>query len=182
MTIILASESPRRKELLARIVPEFQVLPAQIDETLQLAETPLAYVKRMAQQKAQSTSRHHVNDLVIGCDTIVVIENKILGKPVSAKEAQEMLQRLSGRTHEVYTSVCLQHNQKQQQETIISEVTFYDLSLEEITEYLKTKEYEDKAGAYGIQGAGALMIQSIRGDYYAIMGLPIATLSRMLKK
>lgn len=181
MTIILASESPRRKELLTRVVSEFQVFPAQIDETFQMEETPLAYVERMAQQKAQSVSKHHMNDLVIGCDTIVVIEGKILGKPVSQKEAQEMLQRLSGRTHEVYTSICLQQNQKKQQETIVSSVTFYDLSSDEILDYLKTKEYKDKAGAYGIQGAGALMIQSIQGDYYAIMGLPIAILSRMLK-
>lgn len=181
MTIILASESPRRKELLARVVPEFQVIPARIDEMFQPEESPIKYVERMAQQKVQSVSKHHVNDLVIGCDTIVAIENKILGKPTSPKEAREMIQQLSGRTHEVYTSVCLKQQQKQQQETIVSTVTFYDLSPEEITDYLKTKEYEDKAGSYGIQGAGSLLIQSIQGDYYAIMGLPIATLSRMLK-
>ena len=180
MTVILASQSPRRRELLSRIISDFDVVPADINEEVKGYFTPMDYVLTMAAQKATHIAKQFPNDLVIGSDTIVTIDNEILGKPASRDDAFRMLRQLSGRTHKVYTSVVLMKDDQESSATVPATVEFYDLTDEEINRYLDTKEYADKAGAYGIQEQGALLVKSIQGDYYAIMGLPIATLYRML--
>lgn len=180
MAIILASESPRRKELLYRVVSEFEVVPASINEETKGFLTPIDYVLTMATKKASHVARQYPNDLVIGCDTIVAIDNEILGKPTSREEGFQMIKKLSGKKHRVYTSVVLMKEDQESSATVPAIVEFYDLSDEEINAYLDTEEYVDKAGAYGIQGQGALLVKGIQGDYYSIMGLPIATLNRML--
>lgn len=178
--MILASQSPRRKELLTRVVSEFKVEPATIDEKKQPQETPEAYVLRMAAEKAAKLSKKYPEELILASDTVVVLENKVLGKPQDEKEAVEMLKALSGKTHEVLTSICLQQGTKKALQVVKCAVTFYPLTLEEIKAYVETKEPFDKAGSYGIQGQGALLIEKINGDYYAVMGLPVATVKRML--
>ncbi|OTN88574.1 septum formation protein Maf [Enterococcus sp. 7E2_DIV0204] len=180
MAVILASQSPRRHELLSRIISDFEVVPADIDEDVKSYFTPMDYVLTMAAQKAAHIAKQYPNDLVIGSDTIVTIDNEILGKPTSREDGFRMLRQLSGRTHKVYTSVVLMKDDQESSATVPATVEFYDLTDEEINRYLDTKEYEDKAGAYGIQEQGALLVKSIQGDYYSIMGLPIATLYRML--
>lgn len=180
MAVILASQSPRRKELLQRVVPDFEVAPADIDEEVKGFITPMDYVLTMATKKAKHIAAKYPNDLVIGCDTIVAVDNEILGKPASRDEAFKMLKKLSGKKHEVYTSIVLLKEDQESSATVPATVEFYQLSDEEINHYLDTEEYADKAGAYGIQGQGALLVKGIHGDYYTIMGLPIAQLSRMI--
>ncbi|MBO0471561.1 septum formation protein Maf [Enterococcus sp. DIV0242_7C1] len=180
MAVILASQSPRRRELLGRIVSDFEIVPADINEEVKSYFTPMDYVLEMATQKAKHIAKKYPNDLVIGCDTIVTIDNEILGKPTSREDGFRMLKQLSGRTHKVYTSVVLMKDDQESSATVPATVEFYELSDEEINRYLDTDEYKDKAGAYGIQEQGALFIKNIQGDYYSIMGLPISTLYRML--
>lgn len=182
MVFILASQSPRRKELLQRILPEFKIVPAKIDEKVNEKDTPIEYVQKMACRKAQQIAKDYPDDIVIGCDTIVALDNKILGKPVSRTDGYNMLSMLSGKTHDVYTSVVLTKNKQKLATTVLSRVTFYTLSDQEINGYLETNDYLDKAGGYGIQGQGALFVKQIKGDYYSIVGLPIATLHRMLQE
>lgn len=182
MTFILASQSPRRKELLQRILPEFKIVPAEIDEKVNEDDTPIEYVQKMAREKAQQIAETHPDEIVIGCDTIVALGHKILGKPVSREDGFNMLSELSGKTHDVYTSVILLKNKQELEKTVLAKVEFYPLTEHDINHYLETNEYVDKAGAYGIQGQGALFVKQIEGDYYSIMGLPIATLYRMLQK
>ena len=182
MAFILASQSPRRKELLQRILPEFKIVPAEIDEKVNKDDTPIEYVQKMARKKAQQIAKDHPDEIIIGCDTIVALDNKILGKPVSREDGFSMLSELSGKTHDVYTSIVLLKKNQELATTVPAKVEFYELSDQEINCYLETDEYVDKAGAYGIQGQGALFVKQIEGDYYAIMGLPIASLYRMLQE
>lgn len=181
MTVILASQSPRRQELLKRIIPEFEIVPADIDETIKEFVSPEDYVLSMALQKAEHVAQAYPNDVVIGCDTIVTIDGEILGKPTSYEDAHSMLEQLNGRSHMVYTSIAIIGDDRTATATVPAEVKFFDLSEKEILTYLNTEEYVDKAGAYGIQGHGALLVQSINGDYYSIVGFPIAVVSRMLQ-
>jgi septum formation protein len=180
MTVILASQSPRRRELLGRIISDFEIVPADIDEEIESYFTAMDYVLEMATQKAKHVATKYPNDLVIGCDTIVAIDNEILGKPKSREDGFRMLKQLSGRTHKVYTSVVMMKDDQESSATVPATVEFFDLTDEEINHYLDSDEYKDKAGAYGIQEQGALLVKSIQGDYYSIMGLPIATVYRML--
>ena len=182
MQIILASQSPRRQELLKRVVPTFTIAPADIDETVGKDGLPAEYVAQMAAQKAAAIAEQSPEALVIGCDTIVALAGEILGKPTSREDGYRMLRLLSGKTHDVYTSVTLKQGEKERSATVHSTVTFYPLTDTEIHAYLDTAEYADKAGAYGIQGQGAILIEAIAGDYYAIMGLPIAKVARLLKE
>lgn len=181
MTVILASQSPRRQELLARVLNEFDVIPAEIDETVKAGLTPVEYVLSMANQKAEQIAVKYPEALVIGCDTIVALDEIILGKPISKKHAYDMLKQLSNRTHQVHTSIVLIKGDQRSQATVTTSVTFYELTDEEIDQYLDSSEYQDKAGAYGIQGEGSLLVEKICGDYYAVMGLPIGKLNRMLQ-
>lgn len=182
MKIILASSSPRRQELLKRVVSNFEIVPADIDETYH-AElvTPVEYIREMAQRKAQVVYKEVPEALVIGCDTAVIHHQDILGKPRDEQDAFHMLKRLSGDRHTVCTSVVLIASGRVMQKTIITEVEFFDLSDEEIRSYLATGDYVGKAGAYGIQGDASLFVKKIKGDFYAVMGLPIGYVNQMIK-
>lgn len=182
MAIILASQSPRRRELLGHLVTDFQVLSADIDETVLLDESPTDYVMRMANTKGDKVAKSYSDDLVISSDTIVVWDKQILGKPHDRKEAFEMLRQLSGAAHLVYTGVVLQKGAKRSQALSQAEVSFYDLTDAEINRYLDSGEYADKAGAYGIQGQAGVFVKEIQGDYYSIVGFPVGAVNQMLKE
>lgn len=181
MKIVLASQSPRRKELLGRLVPAFSIQPADIDETPKLKEDPVAYVQRMSAEKAAAVQNNE-ETLVIASDTTVVLGNEILGKPEDDEEAKRMLRKFSGTTHDVYTAVVITDGT--QEECILSQasVTFYELTDEEIERYLATGDHRDKAGAYGIQSYAGAFVESISGDYYSIVGFPIGAVNQALKK
>ena len=180
--IILASQSPRRRELLHLIRLDHDVRPANVDETQKPGETPRAYAERVARDKALAISREQGDAIVIGADTIVVVDGDVLGKPNDAESAAAMLALLSDRTHIVDTAVAVARNG-----TIVSgveevDVTFRALAPAEIQRYIETGEPMDKAGAYGIQGYGATIVKRIRGDYFAVMGLPLGLLVTLLGK
>lgn len=182
MKYILASKSPRRQELLGRIVRDFEV---DVVETEELIDSTLPLdkaIEEVALQKGKAVFVKHPNDIVISADTIVALNGKIYGKPKNEADAKQMLNELSGRTHEVITGVCLMKAGKTETFSSVSDVKFLNLTEEEINDYIATGESLDKAGAYGIQGYGALLIDKIDGDYYTIMGLPIAKLNRKLKR
>ncbi|MEC3940808.1 Maf family protein [Enterococcus mundtii] len=182
MKIVLASQSPRRKELLGRLVPVFSIQPADIDEAPKPNEDPIAYVQRMAAEKAAAVQKDNEETLVIASDTTVVLGNEILGKPEDDEEAKRMLRKFSGTTHDVYTAVVITDGT--QEECILSHasVTFYELIDEEIERYLATGDHRDKAGAYGIQSYAGAFVESISGDYYSIVGFPIGAVNQALKK
>ncbi|MEW6661366.1 MAG: Maf family protein [Bacillota bacterium] len=186
MRLILASASPRREQLLRQIGLNFEVIPSQVDETVpaEMSENHGILVQGLALKKAASVARHLSNGLVIGADTIVVRNRDILGKPTSRAEAVEMLERLSGQSHHVFTGIALVDAasgrcRKAFQQT---EVFFRQLSLAEIEAYVNTGEPMDKAGAYGIQGMGSLLIEKISGCYYNVVGLPLTKLAELLKE
>lgn len=179
--LILASGSPRRRELLQLLGKAFDVIPADCEERFDESLAPAEAVKALAKQKALYISEKYPDKTVIGADTTVFCGGEPLGKPKNADDARRMLKMLSGRTHSVITAVAI----AQKGEIIKlfadeTEVEFYPLSSAEIETYIKTGEPMDKAGAYGIQGKGALLIKGIKGDYYNVMGLPAARLSREL--
>ena len=182
MEIILASQSPRRKQLLASIVPEFKVQAANIDETPKTNETPYNYVKRLALEKAKSATRNSSNVVVIGSDTSVVIDGEILGKPVDNQDAQRMLMQLSNRTHQVMTSFSLVTQQLEYTEVVITDVTFTELNSEVIEQYWQTGEPQDKAGSYAIQGIGGRFVEKINGSVSSVIGLPLVELEKAMKE
>jgi len=183
MKIILASASPRRVELLKSFHLPFDVIPSAIEEITMPHETPTQIVMSLALEKAISISQIHPEALVIASDTIV-FKDEVLGKPKNREDAKRMLMQLSGQTHEVYTGIALVHFASNQ--SIIDYectlVTFNTLDEIEIDDYLNTGEAFDKAGAYGIQGFGALLVKKIDGDYFNVMGLPLSKLNSLLKK
>ena len=178
MDIILASASPRRKKLLSFIFSDFRVIASDIRELvprdLSVEECP-EYLARM---KTENISKGYDKTLVIGCDTSVIIDGKILNKPRSTSDARTMMKLLSGRTHQVITGCCLYYMGKLHSFSERTDVEFYPLSEGEIEQYIKTTEPYDKAGGYGIQNMGALFVKGIKGDYYNVVGLPIARLKR----
>ena len=178
--IVLGSASPRRRELLALVGIPHEVLPADIDETEQEGEGPAAYVERLAREKASAVARLAPDALVIGADTTVVIDGTILGKPTSDADAARMLRQLSGRSHAVYTAVAVEHAGRVESDTEVVSVSFRPLSDEDIAAYIATREPMDKAGAYGIQGFGATIVERIDGDYFAVMGLALVRLVELL--
>ena len=182
--IILASASPRRKELLRRIGLEFRVSTAHTDEICDPKLSPRDCAKTLARHKAECVARYHPKDLIIAADTIVVLGKDILNKPVDADDARRMLGRLSGRCHIVITaySILDAASGKSRTRAIESKVWFRKLSAEEIEAYIRTGEPFDKAGAYGIQEFGALLVKKIDGDYFNVMGLPIASVAQTLKE
>ncbi|RDY29631.1 septum formation inhibitor Maf [Romboutsia weinsteinii] len=184
MDIILASASPRRKEILGNTKLKFSIIKSDIDEVIYEGESPTQAVMRLAFEKCMDIASKHEQDLVIGADTIVVLDDKILGKPKDEKEAYDMIKSLSNNTHQVITGISLINlgNNKKVIDYVVSNVKFKDLSEEDIIDYINTKESLDKAGAYGIQGYGAMLVEEIRGDYFNIVGLPISRLSDLLKK
>lgn len=184
MSIILASQSPRRRQLLEQMgISDFIVRPAQGDEVAQPGLTPAQLVEALSRQKADEVAAGAAqDDLVIAADTVVALDHKVLGKPHSREEAQEMLACLSGREHTVYTGVTLRRGQQVLTRHEATQVRFRPLTQEEIAAYVATGEPMDKAGAYGIQGRGALLAQGIDGDYFNVVGLPVCLLGQMLQQ
>ena len=184
MNIILASASPRRKEILENTNVKFKIMASSIEELTLEGESPCQMVMRLAFEKGIDIASRQKSDLVISADTIVVLDNTVLGKPKDEIEARKMITSLSGRTHQVITGISLINldNNKKIIDYVISNVKFKNLSEEDINDYIRTKESLDKAGAYGIQGYGALLVEEIQGDYFNIVGLPISRLSDLLKK
>ena len=178
--LIVASASPRRRELLAQAGFVFQVEPSDADETLPEGVTPAAAVELLASRKAQSVAEKHPTDVVLGCDTIVALDGEKLGKPQTAADAKAMLRRLSGKTHTVYTGVCITDGTRTERFVSETDVTFYPLDAQTIDAYVATGEPMDKAGAYGIQGLGSVLVQSFSGDYFTVVGLPLAQCARVL--
>jgi septum formation protein len=180
--IILASKSPRRRELLELIHIPFEIIVSDIDEEIDHRNDLVKEIEKLSYQKASAVYKDHQDALVIGSDTIVKIGNDVLGKPKTMDEARAMLKELSGNTHEVVTGVTILCNGERETFSSVAKVSFYPLSDEEIEAYIATNEPMDKAGAYAIQGDAAKFIRSIEGDYYTIVGLPIAELYHRLKK
>lgn len=181
MALILASASPRRRELLSLITGDFTVITSEADETLPENTAPDSAVKLLAERKARAVAANHPDDTVIGSDTVVALGDKILGKPADDGEAAEMLRLLSGKKHIVYTGVCVIKNGKSSVFIGSAAVKFAEMTDAEITEYIQSGECCDKAGAYGIQGFGARYIEYIEGDYYSVMGLPVRQLYKLLR-
>lgn len=179
--LILASQSPRRKELLKHLRVPFDIKTSDIEEKIEANKSPEEVVQSLAFQKAAPVSAQHKSAYTIGADTVVVYNDTILGKPKTFEQAFHMLQMLSGKTHRVLTGVSIHHEGNHVQFFEQTEVTFYDLTDEEIKAYIETNEPFDKAGAYGIQGYGSLFVKEIKGDYFNVVGLPIAALYRQLK-
>lgn len=183
MSLILASASPRRKELLSYITHNFKVFPAKNEESIDLNLSPCDAVIKVARKKAEEVSAQFPDDVVIGADTTVFCGDVPLGKPRNDEDARRMLKMLSDKTHQVITGVVIIVPFKETTPDCFAEktdVSFYPLSDEMIGRYIESGECEGKAGAYGIQGRGALLIKEIKGDYYNVMGLPIARLYREL--
>ena len=185
MKIILASTSPRRREILDLAGISFEVENSDTDETITGDVSPAEYVDELSLRKAGTVAKRHPDDIVIGADTIVTYDDRILGKPKDHDEAFEMLCGLSGRTHSVYTGVTIiypsgEFNLQADTFHVITEVTMYDSDKELLRSYADSGEPLDKAGAYAIQGRGAVLVERIEGDYYNVMGLPIAELYRHL--
>ena len=178
--VVLASQSPRRRELLSLIGITHEVRPSSIDESHRAHESPREYAERLAREKADS---HDDADAVtIGSDTIVVVDGDILGKPTDENDAARMLQRLSGRRHIVITAVAAGYEGRMVSGVEEVQVTFRPLTDHEIRRYIATGEPMDKAGAYGIQGFGATIVERVEGDYFAVMGLPLQRLTRLLEQ
>lgn len=180
MKIILASQSPRRKELLELMGLTFTIKAADIDETMTPGADPAREVGRVSRRKALAVDAGE-DELVIAADTIVVCQGKILGKPHSAAEAEEMLTLLSGRDHQVMTGFTIRSGDRLLTHTEVSHIHFRPLEAAEIRAYVETKEPMDKAGAYGIQGKAALFVSRLEGDYYNVMGLPVCALGQSLR-
>jgi len=180
--LILASSSPRRKELLENLRLKFEISSSDADESFSEELSPAEAVMELASRKSAVVAANYPDCFVIGSDTVVVHEAEILGKPASGQEAFEMLRKLSGDTHSVFTGVSILAPEKEIRFYEKTDVTFWDLSDEEIDTYIKSGEPFDKAGGYGIQGFGSMLVKEINGDYYTVMGLPVSRLIRELRK
>ncbi len=180
--LILASASPRRRELLAQIGLRFDVQAADIDETRRDAEAPAAYVQRLALEKAQAVLALHPQATVIGADTTVVLDGEVLNKPVDVAEAERMLRALAGRVHVVHTGVAVVRAHETRQHVETTRVFFGEIAEADLAWYLQSGDSLDKAGAYGIQGFAAQWITRIEGDYFNVMGLPLAATCMLLRQ
>ena len=180
MNLVLASASPRRKELLSLFHIPFIIRVADIDETMDPSKAPFDEVARVSRRKALAIPREKC-DTVIAADTIVVVDGRVLGKPQSPDHARQMLKSLSGRDHQVMTGIAVRRGSQCAVCTEVTDVTFRPLTDAEIDAYIATGEPMDKAGAYGIQGGAALFCEKRNGDYYNVMGLPVCRLGLMLK-
>jgi septum formation protein len=180
--VILASASPRRRQLLELIGIHHEVIPSDTEEAPRAGEVPELYCERLAREKVQAIARADANAIVIGADTIVVIDGLILEKPQDAADAERMIGILSGRSHVVMTAVAVGYEGRIVSGVETVDVTFLPLSEEEIRRYVATGEPMDKAGAYGIQGYGATIVRRIDGDYFAVMGLSLVRLVSLLRE
>ena len=184
MKFILASASPRRRELLASISLDFDVVPSHIPEIRGGGESPEEYVARLSREKATAIAEKNPTQWIIAADTTVLLGEELLEKPIDAPDAERTLATISGKTHIVYTGVTLMNLEREWRETRVaeSEVRMLPLDAREIAWYVNTGEPLDKAGAYAVQGIGAMFIDSIHGSYTNVVGLPLATLFQMLRK
>lgn len=181
--IVLASASPRRKELISLIADNVEIRPAECDETLPDgigAKEAVEYLSKIKNDAAKSISAH--DELIISADTVVAVSNEILGKPADKEDARRMIKLLSGRTHQVYTGVTISYKENAVTFSEKTDVSFFDLTDDEIESYVSSSEPYDKAGAYGIQGKASLLVSGINGDYFNVVGLPVARLNRELSK
>lgn len=181
MNLILASASPRRRELLAKITPEFTACTAAFDERAVTAESPAALAQALAAGKCRAVAAGHPQALVIGCDTVVDVDGTVFGKPHDAGDAHRMLRTLSGRTHLVHTGVCLCGAGREERFCETTRVTFAPLTDAEIDAYIATGDPFDKAGAYGVQNGACKFVRCIEGCFFNVMGLPVAQLYAALK-
>lgn len=179
MKLILASQSPRRQELLKLFRRPFTVEVADVDEKMDDSQPAFSEVARVSRRKAEAVARER-EDVVVAADTIVVCDGQILGKPKSTEHAVQMLTMLSGRAHQVMTGLTVVRGNEVVNCTEVTDIWFRKLSRKEIEDYVATGEPMDKAGAYGIQGGAALFVQRLEGDYYNVMGLPVCRLWQML--
>ena len=184
MKLILASSSPRRRELLTSIGLEFDVIPSHVPEERSSGEAPEEYVARLSREKAEAVAREHRDRWVIAADTTVLLDEELLEKPLDRADAARMLATIAGRTHIVYTGVTIQNVSQEHRDTRVaeSEVRMLPLTARDIEWYVATGEPIDKAGAYAVQGVGAMFIDSIHGSYTNVVGLPLALLFQMLRK
>jgi septum formation protein len=182
MTLILASSSPRRRDLLTQAGLRFDVLPADIDETRHPNESPTAYVQRLALEKAQAIHTLHPKSTVLGADTTVVAHQQILNKPTDLADAERMLRSLSNSVHQVHTGIAVVTPTTQRTHIETTSVFLSPIPEAELSHYLATGDSLDKAGAYGIQGYAARWVTRIEGDFFNVMGLPIAATIRLLRE
>ena len=182
MALILASGSPRRRELMALITPDYTVITSDVDEGKIAADTPAHLAQNLASAKARAVAKLRPGDIVCGFDTVVDCGGEVFGKPKDEADALRMLRALSGRTHKVHTGVCVSDGVRTESFVDSCKVTFFPISEEEIDAYTATKEPYDKAGAYAVQGRAALWLDRIEGDYYTIMGLPVSRTARLLNR
>ena len=182
LKVILASQSPRRRQLLELVGIGHEVSPADLDESIRSGELPEQYAERVAREKVEHVARGNGDALIIGADTIVVIDDIILGKPRDVDDAARMLRMLSGRSHTVMTAVAATNEGRTVSGVEIVDVTFLPLDDDRISRYIATGEPMDKAGAYGIQGYGATIVRRIDGDYFAVMGLSLVRLVAVLRE
>lgn len=182
MKYILASASPRRKELLSLAVKDFEIIPSKIPEIVPDGLEVEKHSEYLARLKANDIAKDFKNAVVIGADTSVILGNEILGKPRDREDAKRMLKMLSGNIHKVITGCAVVKNDVCDSFSVTTEVEFIGLTDKEIEDYLNTDEPYDKAGSYGIQGLGGLFVNSIKGDYFNVVGLPVAHLKRFLEK
>ena len=181
LRVILASQSPRRRELLTLVGITHDVRPADIDEVYGPGEKPREHAERLAREKAEVIAAREPGAFVIGSDTIVVVDGDVLGKPVDEADAARMLARLGGRSHTVITAIAVAWRGETHSAVEEVGVTFHPLTDDEIAAYIATREPMDKAGAYGIQGYGATLVARVDGDYFAVMGLSLQLLIRVLR-
>lgn len=180
--IVLASQSPRRSQLLSLITADFRVQPACVDEHTDLQDDPRAMVYELARRKAQAVAADFPDDIVIGADTVVYVDSEVLGKPKDKDDVKRMMRTLRAKPHQVWTGVCMIWDGEEQNEQSGSIVDFTDISDREIDEYADTEDVMDKAGAYAIQEGAAKFVERIDGSYTGIMGLPVEIVYHMLKK
>jgi septum formation protein len=173
--IILASASPRRRELLQNLGLHFDTVPADVDETHNPDEVPFDLVRRLSVAKAEAVARHYPEALVIAADTLVVLRGEILGKPKDREQNRDFIARLSGRTHEVFTGHALQLGEKRAERVVKTAVRFRKLTEDEIDRYVATGEGRDKAGGYAVQGYGSALVREVRGCYFSVVGLSVST-------
>lgn len=178
---ILASASPRRQELILNITNDFSVDVPRGEESCPDSVSLFCRPEYLARQKAAEVAARHKGETVIAADTAVFYADKMLGKPQNCDDAEAMLQMLSGNTHTVITGCCIKRDKKEVSFSVKTDVTFYELTKEEIKEYVATGEPLDKAGAYGVQGKGSLLVREIKGDYFNVVGFPVAELAKHLK-
>ena len=183
MKIILASQSPRRRELLERMgITDFEVIPARGEEVIRPGISPDRLVEELSRNKCAEVAAGRPEDLVIAADTVVAVDGRVLGKPRDEEDAARMLTALSGRLHTVYTGVTVALRGETATEHEVTSVRFRPLTQADIIRYIATGEPMDKAGAYGVQGCGCVLVESISGDYYNVMGLPVCRLAKMLAR